>query len=92
MKKTVRLTESELKGILHNSVVRALKQRTIVEAIDQDREIKLAQKELYSIGKNLSSISLRLEGTKFHSLYRKMADAMIELNDLLIQEIRKERR
>ena len=93
MKKTVRLTESELKGILHNSVVRALQERALVnEAIDSISEIKHAQKELFHMGKNLSSIGLRLEGTKYYNLYRKMADSMIELNNLLIKEIRKEGR
>jgi hypothetical protein len=89
MKKIVRLTESELKGIMRKSVVRSLQQMN--ESINNDREIKLAQKELYQMGKNLSSIGLRLDGTKFYSLYRKMADAMIELNDALIKQIRKEK-
>ena len=88
MKKIVRLTESELKGIMRKSVVRSLQQ---MNEINNDREIKLAQKELYQMGKNLSSIGLRLDGTKFYSLYRKMADAMIELNDALIKQIRKEK-
>ena len=79
----------ELKGIMRKSVVRSLQQ--INESINNDREIKLAQKELYQMGKNLSSIGLRLDGTKFYSLYRKMADAMKELNNELIKEIRKEK-
>ena len=87
MKKIVRLTESELKGIMRKSVVRSLQQMN--ESINNDREIKLAQKELYQMGKNLSSIGLRLDGTRYYSLYKKMADAMIELNDALIKEIRK---
>ena len=90
MKKIVRLTEEEIKGILHKSVIAALKDKvSIDEAIDSSREIKLAQKELYQMGRNLSSIGMRLEGTKFYSLYRKMADAMTELNNALIKEIRK---
>lgn len=84
MKRIVRLNEGELKQILHNSVKRALQEHKI----DMDREIKLAQKELYQMGKNLSSIGLRLDGTLFYSQYRKMADAMIELNNLLIKHIR----
>lgn len=86
MKKVVRLTESELKEMLHHSVARALQEHKI----DMDREIKLAQKELYQMGKNLSSIGLRLDGTRYYSLYRKMADAMCELNNQLIRHIRKE--
>jgi len=89
MKKIVKLTESELKGIMRKSVARSLQQMN--ESINNDREIKLAQKELYQMGKNLSSIGLRLDGTKFYSLYRKMADAMIELSDALIKQIRKEK-
>ena len=87
MKKIVRLTESELKGIMRKSVARSLQQMN--ESINNDREIKLAQKELYQMGRNLSSIGIRLEGTRYYSLYKKMADAMIELNDALIKEIRK---
>lgn len=86
MKKIVRLTEGELKEMLHNSVARALMEHKI----DMDREIKLAQKELFMMGKNLGSIGLRLDGTQFYVLYRNMVDAMIQLNDALIKEIRKE--
>ena len=90
MKKIVRLTEEEIKGILHKSVVAALKDKVLIdEAIDSASEIKLAQKELYQMGRNLSSIGLRLDGTKFYSLYRKMADSVTELNNALIKEIRK---
>ena len=88
MRKIVRITEDELKRIMHKSVVRAMQE----QKYDNDREIRIAQKELYQMGKNLSSIGLRLEGTKYYNLYRKMADSMIELNNLLIKEIRKEGR
>lgn len=87
MKKVVRLTEEELKEIMHNSVQRALQEHNI----DINREIRIAQKELYRIGQSLSSIGMRLDGTKYYGLYRNMSDAMIALNDALIQEIRKER-
>ena len=87
MKKIVRLSEGELKQILHNSVARALQE----QKFDNDREIRIAQKELYQMGKNLSSIGLRLEGTKYYNLYRKMADSMIELNNILIKHIRDEK-
>ena len=86
MRKIVRLTEEELKGMLHKSVRRALQEHYI----DMDREIRLAQKELYQMGNNLSSIGMRLEHTKYHGLYRKMADAMIELNKALIKHIKGE--
>ena len=84
MKRIVRLNEGELKQILHNSVKRALQEHKI----DMDREIKLAQKELYQMGKNLSSIGMRLEGTAFHNQYRKMADAMVQLNNALIKHLK----
>lgn len=87
MKRVVRLTESELKELMHRSVQRALQEHNV----DINREIKLAQKELYQMGKNLSSIGLRLDGTQFYSQYRKMADAMTELNNQLIKHIRGEK-
>lgn len=87
MKKLIRLTEEELKQIMHKSVARALKEHYV----DMYLEIMLAQKELNQMGKNLSSIGLRLDGTQFYSLYKQMADAMIALNNSLIQEIRKNR-
>lgn len=86
MKKVVRLTEDELKEMLHNSVAKTLQEHKF----DVDRDIRLAQKELYQMGKNLGSIGLRLDGTRYYSLYRKMADAMSELNNLLIKHLRKE--
>lgn len=85
--KRVIISESELREILHNSVKRALQEHHV----DMDREIKLAQQELYRMGKNLSSIGMRLDGTRYYELYRKMSDAMIALNNALIQEIRKEK-
>jgi uncharacterized protein YukE len=90
MKKIVRLTEEEIKGILHKSVVAALKDKVLIdEAIDSASEMKLAQKELHQMGRNLSSIGMRLEGSRYYGLYKKMADAMTELNNALIKEIRK---
>ena len=85
MNKIIRLTEDELKGLVERSAKRIMRENT------NSQQIKFAQKELYSMGKNLSSIGLRLDGTRYYSLYRKMADAMTELNNALIQEIRKER-
>lgn len=84
MKKVIRLSEEELKQVLKHSVTRALQEGSI----RTDNQIRLAQKELYQMGRNLSSIGLRLDGTKFYSQYRKMADAMTELNNQLIKYIR----
>ena len=83
MKKLIRLTESDLKGIVNKSVERALN-----ETIDRKRDIQLAQKELFSMGKNLSSIGLRLQGTEYEPLYERMKDAIVRLNDTLIKDIR----
>ena len=83
MRKIVRLTESDLKQIVDKSVQRALK-----ESIDRNREIRLAQKELFLMGKNLSSIGLRLQNTEYEPLYQRMKDAMIALNNTLIKDIR----
>ena len=83
MNKVVRLTENDLRGLVERTTKRIMK-----ESMDT-QQIKFAQKELYSMGKNLSSIGLRLDGTRFYGLYTKMKDAMIQLNDELIKELRK---
>lgn len=83
MNKIVRLTENDLRGLVERTTKRIMK-----ESMDT-QQIKFAQKELYSMGKNLSSIGLRLDGTRFYGLYTKMKDAMIQLNDELIKELRK---
>lgn len=87
MKKRVRLTENELKGILHNSIARALQQKAIVnEHIDNDREIRLAQKTLCKFP--LSDVGMRLEGTRFYGQFQRMRDSIVELNNSLISYIR----
>ncbi len=90
MKKRVRLTENELKGILHNSIARALQQKAIVnEHIDNDREIRLAQKTLCKFP--LSDVGMRLEGTRFYGQFQRMRDSIVELNNSLIKYIRGEK-
>lgn len=90
MKKRVRLTESELKSILHNSIARALQQKAIVnEHIVNDREIKLAQKTLCKFP--LSDVGMRLEGTRFYGQFQRMRDSIVELNNSLIRYIRGEK-
>lgn len=87
MKKIVRLTESEIKGILHNSIARALQQRAVInEHVDYDREIKLAQKSLCKFP--LGEVGMRLEGTRFYGQFQKVRDAIVDLNDALISYIR----
>ena len=85
MNKVVRLTESDLNGIVERSTMRIIEENTNIQ------QIKFAQKELYNMGKNLSSIGLRLDGTRFYGLYTKMKDAMIQLNNELIKELRREK-
>ena len=80
-KKLVRLSESELKGLVNRTTQRILK---------EGNEIRQAQKELYRIGTNISSICMRLEGTKFEDLARRTKEVAISLNNALIKDIRGE--
>ena len=90
MKKIVRLTENELKGIMENCVTRALQKKAVVtEHIDHDREIKLAQKTLCKFP--LSDVGMRLEGTRFYGQFQRMRDSIVELNNSLIRYIRGEK-
>lgn len=90
MKKIVRLTEGEIKGILHNSIARALQQKAIVnEIIDHDREIRLAQKTLCKFP--LGDVGMRLEGTQFYGQFQRMRDSIVELNNSLLRYIRGEK-
>ena len=83
MKKVIRLTESELNDIVERSAKRLVK-----EHIDMDREIQLAYKEVQQMGKHLSSLGLRLNGTNYEPLYQRLKDALIKLNNELIKELR----
>jgi len=78
-KKLVRLTESELGNIITRATHRIL---------SENREIKLAQKELHSMGSAMSSVCLRLQGTRYEPLCDKMRSVVIELNDKLVKDIR----
>ena len=89
MKKIVRLSEQELIKVMRESVTRALREKNLVnEAIDYEREIRLAQKELYQMSSNLSSIGLRLNGSIYQGLYEQMKNSIVALNDALIKHIR----
>ena len=83
MKKVIRLTESELNDIVERSAKRLVK-----EHIDMDSEIQLAYKEVQQMGKHLSSLGLRLNGTNYEPLYQRLKDALIKLNNELIKELR----
>ena len=80
-KKLIRLSESELKGLVNRTTQRILK---------EGNEVRLAQKELYRMGQIMSSVCLRLQGTKFEDLARRMKEVAISLNNALIKDIRGE--
>lgn len=83
MKRVIRLTESELNDIVERSAKRLVK-----EHIDMNREIQLAYKEVQQMGKHLSSLGLRLNGTNYEPLYQRLKDALIGLNNELIKQLR----
>lgn len=85
-KKIIRLTENELHGIVENTANRILRESR------KDDEICLAQRELHKMGGSLSSIGMRLEGTQFHQQYIRMKDEMVNLNNALIEHIRRKRK
>ena len=92
MKKIVRLTESELKGMMHNCVTRAIQNKAFInEQVDFEHEIRLAQKTLMKMSPLLSDLGLRLDGTKFKTLFNNVRDSLVALNDALIEHIRKEK-
>lgn len=86
MKKIVRLTEEELKRLMHSSVQRALMR----ESVNMEREIILAQKTLCKFP--LSEVGLRLEGTQFYRQFKRMRDELVSLNNSLIDYIKKEKK
>ena len=91
MRKIVRLTESELKRLMRESVTRALQEKEIVnENVDFDREIILAQKTIMKMSPFLTELGLRLDGTRFRLLYLDVKDSLVALNNALIQHIKRE--
>lgn len=92
MRKIVRLTDDELRQLMHNSVVKALENKDVVnEQVDREREIRLAQKTLMKMSPLLSDLGLRLDGTKFRLLFLDVRDSLVALNDALIKHIRGEK-
>ncbi len=87
----MRLTESELKRLMRESVTRALQEKEIVnENVDFDREIILAQKTIMKMSPFLTELGLRLDGTRFRLLYLDVKDSLVALNNALIQHIKRE--
>ena len=82
MKRIIRITESELNDIVEKSA------RRLVNEQNFDREIQLAYKEVQQMGKYLSSLGLRLNGTNYESLYQRLKNALIGLNNELIKQLR----
>jgi hypothetical protein len=83
MKKIIRLSESDLQNMVNRSA-----QRIIDEHINYEREIQLAYKEVQQMGKHLSSVGLRLNGTEYEPLYQRMRDGLMSLNNALIKHLR----
>ena len=83
MKKIIRLSESDLRNMVDRSA-----KRIIEEHINYDKEMQLAYKEVQQMGKHLSSVGLRLNGTEFEPLYQKMRDGLMALNNALIKKLR----
>ena len=81
--KIQRITQSDLLRLIENTVNRVQEER-----VNMFREIVLAQKELMTMGKHLSSLGLRLDGTKYRPLFDKLRDAMVQLNNELITAVK----
>ena len=86
MKRIMRLTESELMNIVNESAKGIVK-----EHLDMNRETQSAYKEVQQMGKHLSSLGLRLNGTEYEPLYQRLKDALIGLNNELIKLLRQNR-
>jgi uncharacterized protein YukE len=82
-KKITRLTLNDLSRLVENTAKRVMK-----ESIDQSREIQLAYKEIQQMGKHLSSLGLRLDGTPYYQQYQRMKEEMIKLNNALIAHMK----
>ena len=87
MSKTIiRLSEEELKNIMHESVKRAL----LKEYVEMEREIQLAHKTMMKMCPLLTDLGLRLNGTRFRLLYQDVRDSMVALNNAMINHLRGE--
>ena len=82
-KKITRLTMNDLSRLVETTAKRVMK-----ESINQDREIQLAYKEIQQMGKHLSSIGLRLDGTPYYQQYQRMKDEVVKLNNALIAHLK----
>ena len=53
-----------------------------------EKEMRCAQQELMKASHNISSAGMRLEGTKYEQCYRRLWNALEELNNRLVNDIR----
>lgn len=81
--KITRLTMNDLSRLVETTAKRVMK-----ESINQDREIQLAYKEIQQMGKHLSSLGLRLDGTPYYQQYQRMKDEVVKLNNALITHLK----
>ena len=81
--KITRLTMNDLSRLVETTAKRVMK-----EYINQDREIQLAYKKIQQMGKHLSSIGLRLDGTPYYQQYQRMKDEVVKLNNALIAHLK----
>lgn len=58
-------------------------------AINYNQEKKWAQQELKVAANLMSSVKMRLDGTKYHDKCERIMKAMVKLNDALVKEIRR---
>lgn len=57
--------------------------------IDWKREYELAQKSLYNGAKLIGEAGMRLQGSKFENDYKRIWEAISNLNSCLIAEVKK---
>lgn len=57
--------------------------------IDWKREYELAQKSLYNGAKLIGEAGMRLQGSKFENDYKRIWEAISNLNSSLIAEVKK---
>ena len=85
-KMIIRLSEEELKKIMHESVKRAL----LKEHVEMEREIQLAHKTMMKMNPLLTDLGLRLNGTRFRLLHQDVRDSIVALNNAMINHLRGE--
>lgn len=57
--------------------------------IDWKREYELAQKSLYNGAKLIGEAGMRLQGSRFENDYKRIWEAISNLNSILIAEVKR---